>query len=227
MMSQFNREFQNVISIDITLGNDCRSRPRRTKSGFQASVVARQAGGGKADISRYPSLKWPTHPRILGIFPASRSRSEHNMISPQGSSVRVLIADDSPTMRKLIRQILEDEPFVQVVGDVGALDEALEMAADKCPDILLLDLHLSELASFAPARIRIGFLSFVRHILAMSTRSDTQEQDAAASYGASRLLDKFWLMEQLVPAILSCTRVKKPARPPLRRSQHPSVRLAS
>src|SRR5262249_32182037 len=118
------------------------------------------------------------------------------------SPIHVLIADGSYMMRKLIRQLLEDEQQIKVIGDVDNLEDALSIAVDATPDVFLMDSLLQRINESPAVFIRLAFLSYARHILAMSTQTDQQETDRAASYGAVRLLDKFGLSEELVATIL-------------------------
>jgi DNA-binding NarL/FixJ family response regulator len=144
------------------------------------------------------------------------------------SSIGVLLADDSATICKLILQLLQKERSIHVVGVTGTLDDTLYLAAEYTPDVLLLDLHLDDLAAHDPLRIKIALLSCVRHVIGMSTRSDEEERQLAQSYGASRLVDKFFLSEQLVASIRSCSLHKRPMAPPHRHYQpKPLSRFAS
>ena len=142
-------------------------------------------------------------------------------------SIGVLVADDSTTICKLIVQLLRKERSIHIVGVAGTLDETLHLAVEYTPDVLLLDLHLDELAIHDPLRVKIALLSCVRHIIAMSTRTDEQEHQLAQSYGAARVVDKFWLSEQLVSSILGCGFGKRPLMPPRHRLHQPLSRFAS
>jgi two-component system response regulator DegU len=140
------------------------------------------------------------------------------------SSIGVLIADDSAAVCKLIAHLLQRERSTHIVGVAANLEDALHLAVEYTPDILLLDLHLDDLAGHDPLSVKIGFLSSVRHVIAMSTRSDEEEREFAQLYGASRLVDKFFLSEQLVPTILSCAKPERPlAATPPRRRQHQAL----
>ena len=119
------------------------------------------------------------------------------------SSIGVLIADDSAAFCRLIATMLQAEPSTHIVGIAGNLEDALHFAAEYTPDVLLLDLHLDDLAGHDPLSVKVGFLSAVRHVVAMSTRTDLEERQFAQLYGAARLVDKFFLSEQLLPAIRS------------------------
>ena len=59
---------------------------------------------------------------------------------------RILIADDKPTGRELVRTILENDGF-EVHEAVDGLD-ALEKARELHPDLMILDVHMPRLDGF-------------------------------------------------------------------------------
>ena len=54
--------------------------------------------------------------------------------------ITVLIADDSEIAREGLRRILETDPAMQVIGEAGAINDAIWQVHKLRPDILLLDL---------------------------------------------------------------------------------------
>ncbi len=65
---------------------------------------------------------------------------------PQTSShVRVLIADDDPIVRELIRKILTRRPDFQILGEAVDGQETLRRIGQLRPDVLLLDLLMPRL----------------------------------------------------------------------------------
>ncbi|MUL50908.1 two-component system response regulator NarL [Pseudomonas aeruginosa] len=56
--------------------------------------------------------------------------------------VRLLLVDDHPMMRKGVAQLLELEDDLSVVGEAGSGEEALRLAAELDPDMILLDLNM-------------------------------------------------------------------------------------
>lgn len=58
--------------------------------------------------------------------------------------VRILLVDDHPVVRAGFRMLLESDPAMTVVGEGGTVEEALRLAALLLPDLVLLDLGLSE-----------------------------------------------------------------------------------
>jgi len=62
--------------------------------------------------------------------------------SRQGRIVRVLIVDDSLTMRRLIRAGLETHPRIQVIGEAGNAREARDAVKSLQPDVMTLDVEM-------------------------------------------------------------------------------------
>lgn len=56
--------------------------------------------------------------------------------------VRVLVVDDSPTMRAIIKQKLRSDPEIEVVGEAGDPFEAREAIKAHSPDVITLDIEM-------------------------------------------------------------------------------------
>ena len=56
--------------------------------------------------------------------------------------MRILLCDDTPELRSLLRSALESRDGVEIVGEVGDGDVALQLAADEQPDVVVLDLEM-------------------------------------------------------------------------------------
>jgi DNA-binding NarL/FixJ family response regulator len=61
-------------------------------------------------------------------------------LTPSGDGeLRILIADDDPVVRSAIRTMLADQPDLRVDGEAADGVQAVELAVDRRPDVVLLD----------------------------------------------------------------------------------------
>ncbi|MCW2843233.1 MAG: response regulator receiver, partial [Nocardioides sp.] len=61
-------------------------------------------------------------------------------------SIRVLLVDDAAPVRRLVRTALRFRGGFEVVGEAGTGGEAVELARDLQPDVVVLDLGLPDIA---------------------------------------------------------------------------------
>ena len=66
--------------------------------------------------------------------------------------MRVLIADDEPVARQVLRECLEEFPGIRVVSEAGTGAEAVEQILEFQPDLAFLDLRMPELDGLAAVR---------------------------------------------------------------------------
>src|SRR6185312_6417139 len=59
--------------------------------------------------------------------------------------IRVLVVDDHPIVRQGLVGVLSDEEDLEVVGQAGSGRDAVALAARLRPDVVLLDLEMSDL----------------------------------------------------------------------------------
>jgi DNA-binding NarL/FixJ family response regulator len=124
--------------------------------------------------------------------------------------IKVLLADDTDLMRHAIRKLITEEPRIELVGEASNFGQAMQLIADHKPQVLLLDLHLAEKREFTPALVK-SQLAAVENVLAVSFSNDAEAEALAESYGAKLLLDKMKLFNQLIPAILKFSALRRRA----------------
>lgn len=66
--------------------------------------------------------------------------------------MRVLIVDDEPIARQVLREYLEEMVGVEIAGEAGTGRDAVVLVEKAKPDVLLLDLHMPEMDGFSVAR---------------------------------------------------------------------------
>ena len=62
---------------------------------------------------------------------------------PDGQKVvRAYLCDDVPSLRALVRAVLEEDPAVKVIGEAGDARTAIREVGELQPDVVLLDLSM-------------------------------------------------------------------------------------
>jgi DNA-binding NarL/FixJ family response regulator len=115
--------------------------------------------------------------------------------------VRVLIADDQALARKGLRMILEVEPELEVVGEAADGQQALLVAGETHPDVVLMDVRMPGMDGLeATRRLLVGGERDPRVIILTTFDLDDYVYEALRA-GASGFILKDMPPEQLVSAI--------------------------
>jgi DNA-binding NarL/FixJ family response regulator len=116
-------------------------------------------------------------------------------------TVRILIVDDNPLIRKGLRQLLASHEGLEVVGEAADGVEALALLALVQADIMLLDLSMPRLDGFGVMQ-RLQTQRGSPRVLAMSAvYDDAASRRAILKLGATAYLSKGTLVKELIPAI--------------------------
>lgn len=77
------------------------------------------------------------------------------MTSTPSSRIRVLIADDHALVREGLRYVLDADPVIEVVAEASNGRQAVELALEHRPDVVVLDITMPEETGLkAAARVR-------------------------------------------------------------------------
>ncbi len=116
-------------------------------------------------------------------------------------SIKVLLVDGSDVMRSAIRQLLQKELGIEVIGIATSFAETLALTAALKPDVLLMDPHMPDEREYTPNLVKSQILLHTKCIVAISLWNDDDTKTLAQSFGAHVLLDKKNLYSELIPAI--------------------------
>ncbi|HET9930746.1 MAG TPA: response regulator transcription factor [Polyangiaceae bacterium] len=114
--------------------------------------------------------------------------------------MKILLADDHAIMREGLRVILERMPSVEVVGETDNGRDAVRMARELRPDILLMDISMPGLNGVDATRLITGTLPNTR-VIGLSMHADRRYVLSMLTSGASGYLLKRAASSELALAI--------------------------
>lgn len=114
--------------------------------------------------------------------------------------IRILLADDHAVVRQGFKMILSAQPDMEVVGEAANGREAVELAEQGKPDIVVMDVAMPELNGIEATRRLLGSLPHTR-VVALSMHKDSVYVREVLRAGARGYLLKDSGAEDLVRAI--------------------------
>jgi DNA-binding NarL/FixJ family response regulator len=114
--------------------------------------------------------------------------------------IRVLIADDHPVVRTGLQGMLASQPDFELVGEATTGREAVALAAQLHPDVVLMDLRMAELDG-AAATAQIQALQLKTSVLVLTTYDTNTDILRAIEAGATGYLLKDTPRDELFAAI--------------------------
>lgn len=126
------------------------------------------------------------------------------------SALRILIADDHPTLRDGLSRLLSDHADFEVVGQAADGGEAVTMARRLRPDLVLMDISMPVMNGIQATRQICSELPSTR-IIGLSMFEDDQRVNAMLEAGASAFVNKGAPSGDLLAAIRKATDMPRPA----------------
>jgi DNA-binding NarL/FixJ family response regulator len=119
---------------------------------------------------------------------------------PVDNKIKILIADDHAVVREGTRQILEQEPDLQVVGEASDGEEAVRLAGSLKPDVAIVDIEMPRMDGIeATRRIKKDYPSIA--VLILSAYDDDQFVFSLLEAGAAGYLLKSVRGKELIDAV--------------------------
>jgi DNA-binding NarL/FixJ family response regulator len=116
--------------------------------------------------------------------------------------IKVLIVDDHPLFRSGLRQVIADDPRLQLVGETGDGETALKLVEDKKPDVAVLDVNLPGLSGLDLAR-KLHIQRLPTRVIMLTMHKDEETCNRALDIGARGFVLKENAVEEILKAIVA------------------------
>lgn len=107
-----------------------------------------------------------------------------------GKKRRVLVVDDSAFMRKLISDMLNKHPLMEVIGIARNGKDAVEKVRDLHPDVITMDIEMPMMNGLEALKLIMDQMPIPVVILSSTTKHNTENAVLAIEYGAVDVIAK-------------------------------------
>ena len=125
--------------------------------------------------------------------------------------IEILLVDDHPHIRKLLREIIESHDDLTLVGEAVNGEEAVLLAVKFKPAAVVMDIHLPVLNGI-PATTLIKMNNPFTAVIGLTAGDPREDEKAMTIAGAATVINKSEVLHALYPAIIDAVqRIKNPA----------------
>jgi two-component system response regulator NreC len=118
--------------------------------------------------------------------------------------IRLMLVDDHEVVRTGLRMLLESQPDIKIVGEASSGSEALTVASETQPDVIVMDITLPDITGIeATKRIKESFPKI--SIVALTIHEDEQYFFEMLQAGATGYVPKRAAPDDLISAIRSAS----------------------
>jgi DNA-binding NarL/FixJ family response regulator len=130
----------------------------------------------------------------------------------QAVSIRVLVAEDAPVVRRALAALISADPALELVGTAEDAVEAIELARSTHPDVAIVDVKMPGGGGSRATR-EILWHSPETRVLALSARAERENVLEMRAAGAACYMLKGMPAHQILRTIRDCI-LDRRAEPP-------------
>jgi CheY-like chemotaxis protein len=216
-INQLNGAGLRIVVSDEGTGFDpCQLNPPGEEGGFGLFSVCERIGliGGSFEIDSAPGkgsrfVLLVPHGQ-LSAAPISTDRictlaaePQKDTAKGQGTTIRVLLADDHALFRNALGRLLKNVPGLEVVGHANDGKEVIELAQKLRPDVILMDIRMPRVNGIEATRIIHREYPDIC-IIGLSMYDDQERAQAMRDAGAADYRNKGCDATELVEAVRAC-----------------------
>ncbi|MEU8173699.1 response regulator transcription factor [Microbispora hainanensis] len=114
-------------------------------------------------------------------------------------TVRVLLADDQPLIRAALQMVIADAPDLDLAGEAGTGADAVRMAEELGPDVVVMDIRMPGMDGIEATRLITEGCG--AQVLVLTTFDDDEYVYGALRAGASGFLVKDMALDDILAAM--------------------------
>jgi DNA-binding NarL/FixJ family response regulator len=118
---------------------------------------------------------------------------------------RIVVCDDQPAFRRIVCTVLELEPDLEVVGEAGDGQQAIDLVTSLKPDVLVLDIAMPVMDGLE-ALPHIRLRSPGTKVVMLTGVSNDATRERALAAGALLFLEKGTDIQEVVREIVALSR---------------------
>lgn len=146
--------------------------------------------------------------KVSGIRDHRATRSSPMPSHLSSKKIRVLLVDDHIMVRQGLRAVLDAYPDVELVGEAGNGEEAVQLVDQLGPTVVLMDINMPKMNGIEATKAIM-----VRHpdtiVIALSVNATDTDQEATTEAGAVQLISKEVAVERLYDAMQEAMKKRK------------------
>jgi DNA-binding NarL/FixJ family response regulator len=124
--------------------------------------------------------------------------------------IEILLVDDHPHVRRILRELIETYDDLMIVGEAVDGEEAVLLAAKLKPAAVVMDIHLPVLSGVSATTL-IKMNNPFSVVIGLTAGDPHEDEKAMIIAGAAAVINKSELLHALHPAIVNAVKqVKNP-----------------
>ena len=221
-ISRIDDQIQIIVSDEGTGFNSSQIGEQGTATGFGLSNMRERLGllGGYMEIDSTTDIG--TRVSINAPFPKPAIIKESDQIKPEESArpynksniaaeprslkIRVLVADDHKIMREGLCGLLRSLPDIEIVGEAFDGKNALELARQLQPNIVIMDVNMPGMNGIDATRHIMSEMPEIK-VIGLSMHEEADRASAMLKAGAVDYIHKAGPSQDLITSIRAHCRI--------------------
>jgi DNA-binding NarL/FixJ family response regulator len=145
------------------------------------------------------SVSLPAPPTVPAAKAAGRLTPEADTVA-SGDPIRVLIADDHAFFRRGLEAVLGEDAGIELVGQASDGAEAVQLAGEALPDVVLMDIRMPKINGIEAAR-QMKEVAPSAKIVILTISDEEEDLFEAIRSGASGYLLKDIPLDELADSV--------------------------